>query len=153
MLAERLSALPKSAMAPVPAPAPGPAMANAMSADLAEVGSSRRLQAAQAKMVAGRGAAAAPAGAVAGKVRPLRSSAFTSCAARCGYRVVTTVATLALTLRSRAQLPLMADSGAPAAGMDLAEATLPADTVKVRACARCAASRALRQLTCRLQRC
>ena len=79
MLAERRGyAVPKSMMAPVPAPAPGPAMANAMDADLAEAGSSRRLQAAQTKtVVAGRGSAAAPAGAVAGKVRPaLQSSAI-----------------------------------------------------------------------------
>ena len=34
----------------------------------------------------------------------------------------------------------MADSGAPAAGMDLSEATLPADTIKVRAPLHCAAS-------------
>ena len=39
----------------------------------------------------------------------------------------------------------MADSGAPAAGMDLAEATLPADAIKVRVPLHCAASlRALR---------
>ena len=82
MLAERRGyAMPKSMMAPVPAPAPGPAMANAMDVDLAEAGSSRRLQAAQTKtVVAGRGSAAAPAGAVAGKVRPaLRSSAIGCC--------------------------------------------------------------------------
>ena len=85
MLAERRGyAVPKSMMAPVPAPAPGPAMANAMDADLAEAGSSRRLQAAQTKtVVAGRGSAAAPAGAVAGKVRPaLRSSTIRGNAVR-----------------------------------------------------------------------
>ena len=70
MLAERGYAMPKSMMAPVPAPAPGPAMANAMDIDLADSGSNRRLQAAQTKaVVGGRGSAAAPAGAVAGKVR------------------------------------------------------------------------------------
>ena len=73
MLAERSHVLSRYNMAPVPAPAPGPAMANVMGADMAEAGSSRHLQVAQTKpaLVAGRGTAAAPTGAVAsGKVRP-----------------------------------------------------------------------------------
>ena len=77
MLAARGTVMRGSAM--TPAPAPAPSMDNAMAGDLDEAGPGRRLaQATKIKTAAMGRTAVAPAGAVAGKVRPDGSAWFCS---------------------------------------------------------------------------